>query len=303
MATVSFGIADAPVDDAKAVVITIDKVILRRDGAADVVVDRFTIPSLNLSDVDTFQIDLLDYRNGKRLLVVDGLTVPAGSYSQLILHVIDGDISRSYVEEIGGAVKEIKQPSGDLKLGGFTVNQAGVYAFTLDFDLRKAMTYNPGPARYILKPRGVRLVDNALAASLSGSVGDALFNTDPACAGKLDPLVGNVVYLYQGHGLAPSSLVDMYDPDIDTSAPAGSVNPYAATNVYQVQDGTWHYSFGFVPAGSYTLAFSCNAAGDTAENYDGITIPLPAGQAAEISLGEGQAKTCNLPIAGGACGL
>lgn len=299
---VSFSITDAPVDDANAVVITIDKVILRRDGATDVVVDRFNIPPLNLANVDTFQIDLLDYQNGNRLLIINDLVVPAGNYSQLILQVIDGDITRSYVEEIGGAVKPIKQPSGDLKLGGFAANQNGVYAYTLDFDLRKALTYNPGPERYILKPRGVRVVDQALAASLSGSVNPTLFNinTVPQCATKPAPTTGNVVYLYQGTGL--TRLVDIYDPDIATGVPTGSANPYSATDVYQATDGSWHYNFGFVPAGNYTLAFSCNAAGDFAESYDGISIPLPTDQATEMSLTAGQTKTCNLPIAGGACG-
>lgn len=307
-AKVSFSVTDAPVDDADAVVITVDKVVLRRDGADDVVVDRFSIPALNLSNVDTFTIDLLDYRNGERLLVVNDLEVPAGSYSQLVLQVVDNNINASYVDEVGtGLRKPIKQPSGDLKLGGFTVAAGGVYAYTLDFDLRKAMTYNPGnngngQDRYILKPRGVRLVDQALAVSLSGRVDSALFNAaTTTCASKLDPKIGNAVYLYPGTGLAPASLVDVYDPDITTGVPAGAVNPFAAANIYQGGDGVWRYNFGYVPAGNYTLAFSCAAAGDYAETYDGIVIPSPGTQQIGLSLTAGQSRSCNLPIAGGAC--
>jgi hypothetical protein len=307
---VSFGVTDAPVDDAAAVVITIDKVILRRDGAADVVVDRFTVPSLNVSNAETIQLDLLDYRNGNRLLVVNDLLVPAGSYGQLILQVVDNDVNASYVEELStGLRKPIKQPSGDLKLGGFTVNQDGVYVYTLDFDLRKALTYNPGnngngQDRYILKPRGVRLIDQALAAALTGTVDDALFDAGgTACAGKTVPTSGNAVYLYQGHTLAPASLVDIYDPDIaqTLTPPSGAVNPYAATQVYQATDGRWYYNFGFLPAGNYTLAFSCAALGDDADYYNGISIPLPADQKVELTLSAGATRTCNLPIAGGAC--
>lgn len=306
-AKVSFNVTDAPVDDAAAVVITVDKVILRRDGADDVVVDRFSIPPLNLSNVDTFQMNLLDYRNGERLLIVNDLVVPAGTYSQVVLQVIDNNINASYVDEIStGLRKPIKQPSGDLKLGGFTANANGVYAFTLDFDLRKAMTYNPGnngngQDRYILKPRGVRVIDQALAASLSGRVDSALFNTATACASKPDPKVGNAVYLYAGTSLAPSSLVDVYDPEIATGLPVGAVNPLAAANIYQGADGIWRYHFGYVPAGNYTLAFSCNAAGDLADTYDGIAIPLPSTQKIELTLATGQARSCNLPIAGAAC--
>lgn len=293
--TVSFGISDAPVDTADHVVITVDKVILRRDGASnDVIVDRFTIPSLALNNAETFQIDLLDYQHGKRVLVIDDLVVPAGSYSQLILQVLDNDVNYSYVD-VGGARTPIKQPSNELKLGGFTVAANGVYTYTLDFDLRKAMTYNPGPDRYILKPRGVRIVDEALAVTLSGKVDSALFDTDPQCAGKTDPTKGNVVYLYQHEGVG-GTLADIYDPAVATGVPPNALNPYAAANVYQAVDGTWQYHFGYLPAGQYRLAFSCNAEGDFAETYDGIVIPLPSFQEAVISLVAGGHGTVDFPV-------
>ena len=309
--TVSFSLTDAPVDDAKHVVVTVDKVILRRNGASDVVIDTFTIPPLNLANADTFQIDLLDYRNGNGLLFINGLVVPAGTYSQLILQVIDGDSTHSYVHEMDDEIKQIKQPSGDLKLGGFTVQQGGVYSYMLDFDLRKAMTYNPGnngngQDRYILKPTGVRLLDLQLAASLSGRVDDDLFS-DTACASKVDPTVGNAVYLYQGVDLAPLNLADVYDPALAVGVPAGAISPYAAANVYpDTVNGGYVYSLGYVPAGNYTLAFSCDAMDDDPEQYDGIetpvvTIPLPADQLTELTLTAGQAAICNLPVSGGIC--
>ena len=299
---VSFAIADAPIDSADKVVITVDKVILRRNGDSDVVVERFTIPSLGVTDADTFQIDLLDYQHGLRALVVDDLVIPSGNYAHLILKVLDENVNYSFVR-INGADTPIKQPSEELKLGGFSVIDTGVYTFTLDFDLRKALTYNPGPNRYILKPRGVNIVSDALASTLSGTVDDALFdvNTIPACASKTDPTIGNVVYLYQGHALDQTKLTDVYDPDIATGVPVGALNPYAAANVYQDQLGQWRYTFGYMPAGNYTLAFSCNAAGDFAESYDGIDIPLPIDQLHEVVLTAGQTNTCSLPVSGGVC--
>ncbi len=292
--TVSLGITDAPVDDADHVVITVDKIILRRDGASDVVVDRFTIPSLNLNNAETFQIDLLDYQHGNQLLVVDDLEVPAGSYAHVILQVLDNNVNYSYVE-IDGARTPIKQPSNELKLGGLNVVSDGVYTYTLDFDLRKAMTYNPGPDRYILKPRGVRIVNYALAATVSGSIDSALFDTDPQCAGKTVPTAGNVVYLYQ-QGVASGTLADVYDPEIATGVPADAVNPYAAVNVYQADDGSWHYYFGYIPAGQYRLAFSCNAEGDYADSYDGIAIPLPSSQEVLIAPTAGQNLVVDFPV-------
>ena len=47
-------------------------------------------------------------------------------------------------------------PSGELKLGGFSVSATSSQIFVEGFGLRQAMTYNPGPDRYILKSRGVK---------------------------------------------------------------------------------------------------------------------------------------------------
>jgi hypothetical protein len=299
--TVTLAIADALVDNIDSVVITVDKVILRRDGGSDVVVERFTIPALGLTDSDTFQIDLLDYRNGQRLLIVDDLVVPAGNYSQLILQVLDDDVNYSYVDTLGNRVP-IKQPSEQLKLGGFTVNANGVYGYTLDFDLRKAMTYNPGPDRYILKPRGVRVVDEQLVTTLQGRVDSSILNLDPGCMNKADPLAGNVVYLYQNHNLS-GSLVDVYDPDVASGVPAGAVNPYASATVYRASDSSWRYHFGFLPAGDYTLAFACHAEGDYADTYDHVAIPQPGTQRTELTLTALEQSECDLPIADGHCGF
>lgn len=290
--TLSFNITDAPVDDADHVVVTIDKVTLRREGADDIVVDRFTIPSLSLNDEDTFQIDLLDYQQGRKVLIIDGLEVPAGTYSQLILEVIDNDLNASYVE-IASTRTPIKQPSHQLKLGGFTVDASGVYTYTLDFDLRQAMTYNPGPDRYILKPRGVRIISEELAGSLSGTIDENLFDTSYDCSIKDDPTKGNVVYLYQGDEIT-GTLTDIFDPDLATGVPADAVRPYAAATVYyDDSNSSWRYFIGSLPAGAYTVAFSCNAEADAAESYDEITISLPSDAQATTTISAGQNATVN----------
>jgi len=312
-ATVSFTMTDAPVDDADAVVITIDSVTLRRNSGGDIVLNRFTIPRLGLNNVDTFQIDLLDYRNGDQLLFIDDLVIPAGSYSQIVLDVLDENINNSYVDDDTGR-NELKVPSDGLKLGGFSTAVDGVYTFAIDFDLRRAMTYNPTPDRYILKPRGVRIVDSALAASLSGEVDSVLFDTsaDTFCSGKVNPEAGNAVYLYAGSALNPTKLGDAFDPAIDP-APADIIEPYAVSSVLLNDNGTpgnladdyWAYNFGFVPAGTYTLGFSCNALGDDPELYDedttGQIVPRPADQYVEVELISGQTGRCDLPIVGGLC--
>jgi hypothetical protein len=62
--------------------------------------------------------------------------------------------------------------------------------------------------------------------------------------------------------------------------------------------GTWQYALGFLPAGDYTLAFSCDAADDDPVDYDSITVPLPDNQAYELSLDEGGQEVCDLGLEG-----
>lgn len=301
--TVSFGLSDAPVDDLKSVTVEIDRITLKRLGASDVVIDRFTSTALGVTDVDSFQIDLLDYQGSNQAIVVDQMVLPAGQYTDLRLDILDQNINRSFVVELNDTVKAIKVPSDELKLGGLAVERGGVQTFTIDFDLRQAMTYRVGPDDYILKPRGVHILDNATAAALTGEVDSSLFNTVSPCDSKTDPTLGNVLYLYQGHGLAVSDLADVYDPLASTTTvPGSAIAPYAADTPVQQPGGEWTYSFGFLPPGDYTLAFSCVAENDSPDDYDGLTLPLPTDQYVELTLDQGVSVACDLPISGGACG-
>jgi hypothetical protein len=175
-----------------------------------------------------------------------------------------------------------------------------VQVFVIEFDLRKAMTYNPGSKdRYILKPTGVRVLDVAAAANISGDVGSALFsgNSSVPCIDKDDVNGGNVIYLYQGHNLAADNLADNFDRILDADAPDTAIAPYTSQKV--AADGS--YAISSLPAGNYTLAFSCQAENDIPDMLDGIVIPSPETEILELSLGEGESKTCNLPLVGGDC--
>lgn len=299
--TVSFAVSDAPVDDLAKVVITIDGIELQRKNdncdvdSCDnqpVSIDRL------IGDEDTVTIDLLDYQGSDSKIVVENILLEAGVYDQLRLSVIDQDINFSYVEEATGAIKLLKVPSGELKLGGFTVESGGVQVFVIEFDLRKAMTYNPSPERYILKPRGVRVVEVETAASIAGTVDTSLFDGAVPCDSKVDPTVGNVVYIYQGHDLDPAQLADNFNSsNPEANAPLDAIDPYASQTV--AADGS--YGIAYLPAGNYTLAFSCEAGDDDPEIYNGIVIPSPASEIVELSLSEGESESCNLPVENGDC--
>ena len=311
--TASFGLSDAPVEGLSEVVITIDGMELRRKDGGECDDDPATGDCVFTNDfteggevVDTITVDLLDLQDGKNQIIVDGLELEAGEYDQLRLSIIDEDINFSWVKETENAdkLKELKVPSDELKLGGFMVETAGVQKFVIEFDLRKAMTYNPGSKdRYILKPTGVRVVEAEAAASVSGVVDSALFtgNSTSPCVDKVDDTEGNVIYLYQGHDLNENNLADNFDSTVDVDVPDTALAPYTSQKV--AADGS--YGVFYLPAGDYTLAFSCAAENDDPDLLDGIVIPSPATVPAtaivELSLGEGEPKTCNLPVVGGDC--
>mgnify|MGYP001439626502 CR=1 FL=1 len=252
---VDIGVSDAAVGDLDAVVITIERITVNQPGP-DIVIETF--PGENPGDppAETITIDLLAFQGTDVMLVVDDLLLAPGPYQNIRLSIIDDDIGLTYVDETGGGIAPLKVPSGELKLGGFVVGALFPQNFVLEFDLSRAMTYNPGPDRYILKPRGVRVVDAESAALISGTVDPALFEAG-ACGAKADPLVGNVVYLYRGHDLDIAALADNFDPAIDPAAAASSIEPYASETV--AADGS--YLFAYLPAGAYTcLLYTSDAA-------------------------------------------
>jgi len=286
---VDISVSDAAVGDLAAVVVTLDRVTIDRPG--------FPAEDPGDPDTDTITFDLLDYQGMDRLLIVDGVMLEPGSYQNLRLHVVENE---SYVEEADGDIKPIKAPSRELKFGGFTVAGDGPQAFVVEFPLMHAMTYNPGPPgpdRYILKPRGLRIVDVEQGATLAGTVDPSLFDAGDGCDAKSEPDEGNVVYLYRGHGLDIDALGDLFDPDLDPDAAADLAEPYAAESV--AADGD--YLFSFLPAGAYTVAFACDAADDDPEFDDGIWIPNPADEWMELRLDVGEDGVCDFPIGGGGC--
>jgi hypothetical protein len=299
-APVSFGISDAPIEGLESVVITIDRITLNRPGHDDVVLDRFTNEDLDIYDEDTITIDLLDYRGEDNLLIVGPVELDVDDFQNLRLEIIDEDINLTYVvEEFDGMKRPLKVPSNELKLGRFEVEDSGEQTFILEFGLRKAMTYNPGPDRYILKPRGVRVIEVARGTSIEGMVDADLFDGAPPCDGKTDPFVGNVMYLYQGTGLDPADFADDFNPEIDSEAAASYLEPFATETV--ATNGS--YLFSYLPAGNYTLAFSCDAAEDDPEFDDDIIIPSPEGELVEVFMSPGERWACDFPIAVDGCEL
>lgn len=265
-------VADAPVDGATAVIVKFTGVELTGNGGNPV--------TINFAQPKT--IDLLN-DSGKASAVLFDQPIPSGSYGQVRLVVIaDGNPSNSYIDISDGSRHGLRVPSGEqsgLKLvSGFNAPDSGVVDYTIDFDLRKAITCPAGQApACILKP-ALRLVDNKTVGNIQGTVNASLVPTDCTPA----------VYLYAGTVTAPE--------DNNGAATSSNTNQPLASKVPQVTaqaGGGYYYQFTFLPPGSYTAAFTCKASLDNPDQADPTVTfsPIKSG----ISVTSQNTATVNFP--------
>lgn len=261
----SVQVTDAPVDAAEQVVVRFTGISFKPADDAPVVV-TFITPR---------DIDLLALAGGDAAPLISNLTVPAGAYEWMRLHV-DADFDTVYDSyiQIDGSQYELRVPSGSesgLKLnGGFVVPQGGVASYTLDFDLRKSVVEPIGQPGYFLKPV-IRMVNNAQVGLLTGMVDAALLAS--ACTGDAT----GAVYLYQGADVVPD--------DVDGVLP----DPLASGAVMLQGDGTYRYTIAFLSPGSYMVAWTCDAADDQPESSEDLAFS----PAANVSIVTGETTEQN----------
>jgi Domain of unknown function (DUF4382) len=198
------------------------------------------------------QLDLLALSGGLADFLLDGFTLPAGHYSWVRLMVDTGGMLDSFIV-VGGLNHELTIPSGDetgLKLNrGFDVPAGGSADFTLDFDLRKSVEVT-GTGEYMLRPT-LRMVDSAMVGAISGTVDAALV------PGGCTP----AVYVFEGGAVMPDD-IDGIAPDPVTTA---AVKLDGSDNQYK-------YTAAFLEPGTYTIAFTCDAAADDPMVDDALTF-------------------------------
>jgi hypothetical protein len=197
------------------------------------------------------QLDLLALSGGQAETLLNHFTLPAGHYVWIRLMVDTAGTRDSYIVLLGGAEHELTIPSGDqtgLKLNrGFNVPAGGSADFTIDFDLRKSV-HVTGTGDYMLRPT-LRLADNTLAGAIAGTVNAALV------PGGCTP----AVYVFEGGGVTPD--------DID-GTPADPVT----TATVKLDGGVYKYKAAFLEAGSYTVAYTCQAALDDPAVNDALVF-------------------------------
>lgn len=264
----SLGVSDGPIHDAEKVCITFDSLEFKPAGDEQ----SFTV------ELDPPEkVNLLDYQGANAAPILENEELPAGDYEWVRLGVdasmgsnggagdtggdaCDGEAS--YIVMDGGTVHNVVVPSGDqtgLKLvSGLTVPINGSIDATAEWDLMKSMTDPPGlDPDVVLKPT-IRLVNNVEVGTLAGVVSEELAGAAECEAS---------VFLFDD-GVTPNAISENGD---DPDDPVATAMVHAQAN----NDGTttYHYEIGFLLAGSYEAAFTCN----------GIDFEPADGKPAEIS--------------------
>lgn len=271
--TLSVAITDAPVHDVTQVVVEFDGVTVQpADG-----------PPIDFT-FDPMQIDLLQLTGENSAVLLDGVTVPAGPYEWIALHVnaeFDG-IFDSFVEQDGGMV-ELRVPSGSqsgLRLvSGFTVTADQNTSFIIDWDLLQGLTEPVGQPGVFLRP-ALRITDMTEHGTIAGTVADALV-MDETCANSLDDDAGNIVYVYEGSGVTPD--------DIDGTEPEPLTTGVVAVDGQAA--GAYTYSVPFLSPGEYTVAFTCRGLNETPDADDSPADPDAPDQTTDVWFSEPQNAT------------
>ena len=242
---ITLQVTDSPITEASKVVVEFTGVELKPAGDG---------PTVNF-DFEPRQIDLLALNGGGSEILIEDEPVPAGEYSWMRLKVNAGrDASDSFIELTDGSQHALFIPSGNqsgLKLiRGFTVGAGQVTDFTIDFELRKSVIHPPGLGEpYLLKPV-LRLVNNLEVGVIEGTVAASIAAENCAPA----------VYVFTGADVTPDDLGSAASPLVTTGVALDEAS------------GEFRYRIGFVPAGSYTVALTCQADDDGAETDDAITF-------------------------------
>ncbi|MDH5302261.1 MAG: DUF4382 domain-containing protein [Gammaproteobacteria bacterium] len=248
----SLQLIDGPVEEAEAVVVEFHGVSIKpANGSA-----------IDFHYDEPRSFDLLQLQNGAVAPLLDDIELQAGHYEWIRLMVnSQQNVDDTYIK-VAGVKHDLPIPSGDqtgLKLNrGFTITAGGHSHFTIDFDLRKSVIQNK-PQGYKLKPV-LRLVDNVDIGHIGGEVSETVLS-DNNC-GVTDTVAASV-YVYPGLDVTPDDI-------------GSTTEPVATSNVvYSAETKKYSYTVGYLLAGNYTVALTCEAGNDHPEDDDSIAFVNP----------------------------
>jgi len=160
------GITDAPIDDAKSVIITIIRIEISKDGEGW---EEYF--NANNEGEEEKKIDLLEYSKGK-VFLFDGQEFNAGEYGQIRLYLSEAP-EKNTITLLDDTIHNLDINSGIRNNGvkldsGFEIKEGVTTSLTIDFDVRKSIVVkNPNrtPPIYSLKPT-LKLITNDLSGNI-----------------------------------------------------------------------------------------------------------------------------------------
>lgn len=243
--SLSLDVTDAPVDSLEEVNISFTGITLNpSDGP------HIEIP-LDEAQLDEQPIDVLSLQRGNAATLIENEEVPAGEYEWIRLDTVDNETYPDMyvvVDQDGGREDLSVRAARGLQLsGGFTVPEGGSADFTIDIDLRSAITNPQSDGKgYFLRP-SLRLVDNTEVGEIAGTVYQEYYD---ACENP-DEFAG-AVYVYEG---SDAELVDYH---IDEDEGVDQAPLMSASVKYDEDEAEYNYVAAFLKEGDYTIAYTCD---------------------------------------------
>jgi len=208
-------------------------------------------------------VDMMQLQNGAFQGLMSDIEMPVGDYEWMRVRL---DVDQSYMHDRGtGGQHGFRM--GPNATNGLEIQQqfqiqAGIHSeFMLDYDLRQGVRHSHMGmmgGQYELHS-ALRLVHMQEAGGLSGMIDPSLIDINhPDC----DPADGgNWVYIFPGDADAPDDIADVESD--------GVPGPIAADRVeMNPGNGDHLYHFGFLPEGTYRVAFTCSGEWDEAGDDD-----------------------------------
>ncbi len=276
--SLGLSITDAPVDGATSVVVEITAVEAV-PVTGNPIVYNFPQPQ---------QIDLLQVQQGLSTPLITDWSLPAGQYRGLLLTIsADGSGTDSYIVLDDGSQHALIPyiPPNTLTCGlpcsmltslnintPFVISAGSNSSEVIEFDARKSvLPPAPGSTAYELQPEG-RMVGATASGNIIGTVSPPLITRGCTPA----------VYVFAGANANPV--------DLNNSAPPATQPVTESAVTLNNTTGNYDFTAAFLPAGTYTLAFTCEAAQDNPAVANTISFtsvgaaPAVAGQTILVNL-------------------
>jgi hypothetical protein len=241
---ITLSVTDAPIDEATEVIVQFSRVAFEReDGTREVVV--LDQPR---------RIDLRSLTGGASEVLVAEQNLPAGRY-RAVEFTVDGSSTtlESSVLLADGRRLSLFVPDASRSslrvTADFVIAEQQRVDATVDFDLRRSL-FIVDDTRAELRPQ-LRFVLDDEVGTARGQIAASLVT--PPCSAA--------IYVYEG-----------FDAEPDDVGGSGK-QPLSSTIVdFTPSTGEYSYAVGFLKAGRYTLALTCEASADDPGRNDNITF-------------------------------